>query len=95
MEDERSWSQKLFKLYRTLRKLETRKYNGGHFAPEIKQMTSYFAVKHMLYPAGVDEDASIFSDNASSAGRVLQSCSPRKFVQNDVSPPNRLSVNSR
>ena len=68
MEDERTWSQKLFKLYRTLRKLESRKYNGSHFASEIRQMTSYFAVKHMLYPAGGslngggDEDVSIFSD---------------------------------
>lgn len=68
MKDERSWSQKLFKLYRTLRKLEQRKYSGTHFAKEIKQMTSYYAVKHMLYPIGGDEDTSIFSDGASSMG---------------------------
>ena len=37
-------------------------------------MTSYYAVKHMLYPVGADEDTSIFSDCASSLGRF----SPRK-----------------
>ena len=37
-------------------------------------MTSYYAVKHMLYPAGGDEETSIFSDCASSICRF----SPRK-----------------
>ena len=91
VEDERAWSQKLFKLYRTIRKLEQRKYNGSHFAREIKKMTSYYAVKHMLYPLGGDEDTSIFSENASSF-------SPRKFTSGASQSPGRsrhqMSVNS-
>ena len=34
--DERLWSKKIFKLYRSMKKLEQRKYNGGHYAPEIR-----------------------------------------------------------
>lgn len=105
VEDEKTWSQKLLKLYRTLRKLEQRKYNGCNFAMEIRQMTSYFAVKHMLYPAITDENISLFSDNTSSIGKV----SPKKvhyqshFQSRDdsVSParskslrPQRLSISS-
>lgn len=60
-------------------------------------MTSYFAVKHMLYPAGADEDVSIFSGNESSISKV----SPRKQNHEDGMSParsffknQRLSVNS-
>ena len=48
--DERTWTSKLFKLYYNMRKMEKRKYSDG-FTSEIKQITSYFAVKHMLWPA--------------------------------------------
>ena len=34
--DERTWSRKMLKLYRTLRKLEQRKYHGGHFSSEFR-----------------------------------------------------------
>ena len=87
-----------------MRKLEQRKYNGGHYAPEIRQMTSYFAVKHMLWP-GNDDSASVFSENVSrlSSGG---SCSPKrgnkvpKLADFSPSPArsnidkNRLSVHS-
>ena len=48
--DERAWTSKLFKLYYSMRKMEKRKYSDG-FTCEIKQIASYFAVKHMLWPA--------------------------------------------
>ena len=65
--DEKMWAKKLCKLYRTLRKLEDRKYHGGHFAKEIRQLTSYFAVKHMLWPlSGEPENLSVFSSDAVS-----------------------------
>ena len=53
----------MLKLYRTLRKLEDRKYNGGHFAREIRQMISYFAAKHMMWDGA--DGTSVMSDNAS------------------------------
>ena len=36
VKDERLWSKKMLKLYRTMRKLEERKYHGGSFAKEIR-----------------------------------------------------------
>ena len=54
-----------------MKKFEQRKYNGGHFSPEIRQMTSYFAVKHQLWPADGDDINSMFSDNASRISSML------------------------
>lgn len=48
MKDERSWTRKVLKVYRTMRKLESRKYNGGHFATEFRQLTKFFSSKHKL-----------------------------------------------
>ena len=49
-----------------MRKLEERKYNGGHFAHEIRQLTSYFAVKHQLWPQDTEAlSAAALSDRAS------------------------------
>ena len=56
---------KLLKIYRTLRKLEKRKYNGGHFAPEIRTVIQYFSAKHLLNKN--DDKASCYSENASRA----------------------------
>ena len=36
LEDERTWSKRLLKLYRTMRKFEKRKYGGGFFSPYIR-----------------------------------------------------------
>ena len=36
VQDERLWSTKMMKLYKNLRKLESRKYAGGHFATEMR-----------------------------------------------------------
>ena len=33
LEDERTWSKRLLKLYRTMRKFEKRKYSGGIISP--------------------------------------------------------------
>ena len=53
MKEERSWTKKVLKVYRTMRKLESRKYHGAHFATEFRQLTSYFANKHEFYqPSG-------------------------------------------
>ena len=49
IKEERSWSKKVLKLYRTMRKLESRKYHGAHFATEFRQLTSYFSNKHELH----------------------------------------------
>ena len=48
LEDERTWSKRLLKLYRALRKFESRKYGGGTFSPVLRQLVCFFAVKHMV-----------------------------------------------
>ena len=58
--DERNWTSKLFKLYYSMRKMEKRKYSGDGFTSEIKQIASYFAVKHMLWPA--DQEFTVLDD---------------------------------
>ena len=64
VENEHTWSMKLLKIYRTLHKLEKRKYNGGHFAPEIRQLIRYFSAKHLLKQTDEEKEdvASMYSD---------------------------------
>jgi len=74
VQDEKVWSRKMLKLYRSMRKLEQRKYHGGRFAAEFKQLTSYFAVKHLLWPGeGKADDLSVFSDVVSRMSSVKAS----------------------
>ena len=65
VQSEHVWSMKLLKIYRTLHKLEKRKYSGGHFAPEIRQLIRYFSAKHLLKQNDAekeDDAASMYSD---------------------------------
>lgn len=48
LEDERTWSKRLLKLYRALRQFEKRKYSGGAFSSQLRQLVCFFAVKHMV-----------------------------------------------
>ena len=80
--DEKVWSRKMLKMYRSMRKLESRKYHGAHFAAEFKQLTSYFAVKHLLFPSDTGTNAdglSAFSDVISKMSSAKGSPSPRAF----------------
>ena len=87
----------MFKLYRALKRLEKRKYNGNEFTRELRQMTSYFAVKHMIWPAtsGGEDANSMFSGGSKISGSVTMNSprrneasleSPRGFKLGSVSP---------
>ena len=85
LEDERGWSKKLLKLYKTLRKLEKRKYHGSHFSPELRQLVCFFAVKHMVGYQNEHDDGSIVAKT--NLDEVLsfrgESQSPTKSLSNE------------
>ena len=69
--DERTWTSNLFKLYYSMRKMEKKKYSGDGFTSEIRQITSYFAVKHMLWPA--DKEFTVYDESTSRMSSVKKS----------------------
>ena len=98
VKDERLWSKKMLKLYRTMRKLEQRKYNSGSFAREFRQLTSYFALKYNLWaPSNVDggtgENISNFSQGSKSSS--FRASPPHNFnrsILNTSISPDRLTA---
>ena len=87
--DERSWTSQLFKLYYSMRKMEKRKYSGDGFTSEIRQITSYFAVKHLLWPA--DKEFTVYDENASRMSSVKKS--PRHGKRSHMTGGDFLSPN--
>lgn len=43
---EQSWAKKIFKIYRGMKFLESRKYHAGFFSKQLKGLYLYFAIKY-------------------------------------------------
>ena len=81
LEDERTWSKRLLKLYRTMRKFEKRKYGGGSFSPWIRQLVCFFVVKHMV---GFEKDNDASSIAAKSNLDEVLSFNGDDLTDNEV-----------
>ena len=80
--DEKVWSQKILKLYRSIRKMESRKYHGKQFAEDFRHLTSFFSLKHQLWRPNTDgrfENMSVFS--AGSKASSFNASSPKPFIR--------------
>ena len=50
--DERSWSKKLWKVYRMLFYMEKRKYGGITFSEQLKGIANFYALKFNYWGGG-------------------------------------------
>ena len=65
------WAKKVFKIYKGLKYLETRKYHAGFFSKQLKGLAMFFAIKHQL--VDYDKAAKVFASSENKSQNDIDS----------------------